>query len=102
MEQSLCDVVADIAQRFGSRSRIKLRGASVPEPWGNWLIAPSAGYLEADGCGPWAWREVEWVEVDPGDHGAAPIAAAFKHAGLTAEVVECVVRVACWGGGGRT
>jgi len=97
MAESRCEVVADVARRFGRRSRLKLRGEGEPEPWGGWLIAPAAGYLEADGSGPWAWREVEWVEVGPGDAGAGPAAAAFAAAGLPTELVGGAVRVFCVG-----
>jgi hypothetical protein len=100
MDRMHCALVADVAKRYGRRSRLKLRREEEPEPWGNWLIVPTPGYLEAECCGPWAWREVEWVEVDVGDHGSGPVAAAFVGAGLPAQASGQVVRVAC--GGAKT
>lgn len=95
MERSPSQVVADLVHRLGGRSRLKLLSASEPEPWGNWLIAPADGYLESPVCGPWPWREVEWIEVEPVALGAVPSAAVFIRAGFSAEVVGSVIRVLC-------
>ncbi len=95
MNESHCQAVADVARRFGRRCRLRLRSEVGPELWGRWLIAPSAGYLEAEGGGPWAWRELEWVEVDVGEAGAGPAAEALAVAGLAAEVAEGVARILC-------
>jgi hypothetical protein len=92
-----CEVVADIVQRYGRRSRLKLRHESEPEPWGNWLITPAAGYLESDGCGPWRWQDVEWVEVQPEGHELESVLTAIAVTKLPAEVVGDAVRIFCVG-----
>ncbi len=93
--ESYCQAVADVAGRFGRRCRFQLRGEIAPEPWGRWLIAPAAGYLELENCGPRAWRELEWVEVEADESETGPAAEALAAAGLAAEVAEGAVRVLC-------
>ena len=95
MLESSCQAVADVARRFGRRCRLRLRDEVGPEPWGRWLISPSAGYLEVEGCGPWAWRELEWVEVDVGAAGVGLAAEALAATGLAVEATEGVARVLC-------
>jgi hypothetical protein len=76
---------------------MKLRGEVEPEPWGDWLIVPTLGYLEMAESGPWPWSKVEYVEVEPSACGVERAAAAFTTAGLQAEVVGDAVRVICAG-----
>ncbi len=83
MERTLCQTIADIVQRAGGHSRLKLRAQIEPEPWGHWLIAPALGYLEAVWCGPWPWDEIEWVEVEPAIDGPGWLAAALHKRGTT-------------------
>ena len=95
MNECRCSIVADATRRYGNRSRLKLRAENEPEPWSKWLIAPAAGYLEADWGGPWTWRDLEWGDVEPGNCGTGPITAVFATAGLTANAVGGLVRVLC-------
>ena len=97
MERTPCQIVTDVVQRVGGRSRLKLRGEGEPEPWGDWMISPTPAYLEEAGCGPWPWREVEWVEVEPSAIDVASVAEAFAGAGLPVEIVGNAVRAYCVG-----
>lgn len=90
-------ILAAVICQLGCRSRLKVRDAVDPESWAKWLIAPVEGYLEAQGCGPWAVREVEWIEVDLGSHSLTHVIAELAAAGIPAEVVGRLVRIRCDG-----
>jgi S-adenosylmethionine synthetase len=92
MERDWCVALAETLRPFGSRSRFKLRSEPEAEPWGRWLIAPTFGYLEIEGCGPYSARELDWVEAESAAD-PRPLASALIAAGLTARIEEHAVRV---------
>ena len=94
MGRDWCEVVAGVARPFGDRSRFKLRAEVKAEPWGRAMIAPTGGYLEITGVGPYSVRELEWVEVEPGGDGPAALVAALAEAGVPASIARRAVRVA--------
>jgi hypothetical protein len=99
VEMSRSELLVEVASRVGRRFRLRLRGE--PEPadweWCPWLIAPVAGYLETGPVGPYPWRAVAWVEVEPSVPELGAVMAAFAAVGLTAEVVGGTIRVSCPG-----
>lgn len=52
-----------LVQEIECEARIKLKNHSEPENW-SWVIEPVAGYIESGG-GPWSFRDVEWIEINP-------------------------------------
>ena len=97
MEPSRSELLVEVAGRVGRRFRLRLRGEPEPEEWEwcPWLIAPVIGYLETGPVGPYPWRAVEWVEVEPAGCEVGAAVAAFAAVGLPAEAVGGRVRVAC-------
>ena len=93
MDRDWCEIVADLARSIGGRSRFKLRTQTEPESWGEWLIAPTSGYLEISGVGPYSVRELEWIDVEPGGDGLAEMVTAFATHGITASIAGTAVRV---------
>ncbi|GAA4026627.1 hypothetical protein GCM10022409_08240 [Hymenobacter glaciei] len=56
--------LAALINSLGCSPRIKLRHDATPEAWGNTGICiPVSGYIEVQG--PWPFREVEWLEINP-------------------------------------
>ena len=43
--------------------KIKPKGRRKPQEW-SWVIEPVPNYIES-GSGPWRFREVEYVEINP-------------------------------------
>ncbi|MET4074680.1 DUF6678 family protein [Hymenobacter sp. UYCo722] len=56
--------VAALMNSLGCNARIKLKHDALPEAWGSTGICiPVSGYIEVQG--PWPFREVEWLEINP-------------------------------------
>lgn len=56
--------IAALSNRLGCQPRIKLKHDDAPEAWGNKGISfPVSGFIELQG--PWSYREIEWIEIDP-------------------------------------
>lgn len=56
--------IAALSNQLKCQPRLKLKHDDTPEAWGNmgiWL--PVKGYIELNG--PWPFREVEWLEINP-------------------------------------
>jgi hypothetical protein len=88
-----CEAIAASAKMIDNKCRFKLRGEVKAEPWGNWLIAPTQGYLENDASGPYSIRELEWIEIDPGKAGPKLMVALLAAAGISASIVRHWVQV---------
>jgi hypothetical protein len=88
-----CEAVAASAKMIGGKFRFKLRGEVKAEPWGNWLIAPSQGYLENDASGPYPLLQLAWIEIDPGKAGPELMITLLAAAGISASIVRHWVHV---------
>jgi len=88
-----CEAVAASTKLIGGKSRFKLRGGVKAEPWGNWLIAPTQGYLENDASGPYSVRQLAWIEIDPGEAGPELMITLLAAADISASIVRHWVRM---------
>ena len=56
--------VVALVNSLGCKPRVKLKHTDLPEAWGNMgVVLPVRGYIEV--IGPWPFREVEWLEINP-------------------------------------
>jgi|GEM_PF-1000826 len=52
-----------VIQTNKCKVRLKLKGISAPECWGNGAIIPALCYIEING--PWPILQVEWMDISP-------------------------------------
>ena len=45
--------------------KMKIKNEPMTELWSNWVINTSKNYYEAERQGPYNFKEIEWIEVDP-------------------------------------
>lgn len=45
--------------------RLKIQNESLSSEWSNWLIQPTESYIEAERQGPYAIKEIEWIDINP-------------------------------------
>lgn len=93
MASNWCEAVAASTKLVGGKSRFKLLGEVKAEPWGNWLIAPTHGYLENDTSGPYPVRQLAWIEIDPGSAAPELMVTLLAAGGISASIVRRWVRV---------
>ncbi|MBD2724551.1 DUF6678 family protein [Hymenobacter armeniacus] len=56
--------IAALLNQLKCQPRLKLKHDNTPEAWSNMGIGlPVRGYIELNG--PWPFREVEWLEINP-------------------------------------
>lgn len=45
--------------------RLKIKNEALDEAWSKWISSPTDGYLEAEAQGPYSFKNIEWLEIDP-------------------------------------
>jgi hypothetical protein len=60
---ALIEKVAALSNKLHCQARLKRKLDNVPESWGSGIGFPVRTYIEI--IGPWPFKEVEWVEIDP-------------------------------------
>jgi hypothetical protein len=57
------EALADFLRQLHCRVRLKHKAHALPEAWAGGIGLPVRGYIEL--IGPWPFREVEWLEINP-------------------------------------
>ncbi|MBF9142375.1 DUF6678 family protein [Hymenobacter properus] len=55
--------IAALSNQLKFQARLKLKRDDGPEAWGSGIGLPVRAYIEI--IGPWSFREVEWLEINP-------------------------------------
>ena len=55
--------LADFLRQLHCQVRLKHEAYETPEEWAGGIGLPVRGYIELHG--PWPFREVEWLEINP-------------------------------------
>ncbi|MBH8569845.1 hypothetical protein KB206_13210 [Microvirga sp. STS02] len=55
--------IAALSNQLHCQPRLKLKRDAIPEAWGSGIGLPVRTYIEI--IGPWPFREVEWLEINP-------------------------------------
>ena len=59
----LIEKIAALSNKLHCQARIKLKHNDLPESWGSGIGFPVRAYIEING--PWPFRQVDWVEINP-------------------------------------
>jgi hypothetical protein len=59
----LIEKIAVLSNKLHCQARLKLKRNDLPEAWGSGIGFPVRTYIEI--IGPWPFREVDWVEINP-------------------------------------
>ena len=55
--------IAALSKKLYCQARLKRKLNDLPESWGNGIGLPVRTYIEI--IGPWPFREVDWLEINP-------------------------------------
>ncbi|WP_460500061.1 DUF6678 family protein [Hymenobacter agri] len=60
---SLIERIAALSNKLHCQARLKLKSTDLPESWNSGIGFPVRTYIEING--PWPFRQVDWVEINP-------------------------------------
>ena len=60
---AIIEKIAVLSNKLHCQARLKLQLNDLPESWGNGIGLPVRTYIEI--IGPWPFREVDWLEINP-------------------------------------